>query len=138
MASITDWFKFKSPAQREAESRLYKVWAYPYGDTHKEKIDNLIHEFIPEEDPQISIYNYLVCRQVLYPLDKDTRPALSDEDFLFSYKGIKKKLNPRSKKLVHKYMALVDADLKVSEQLVYPSIEELAVKAQEIKNIVDK
>ena len=65
--AIKDWFTFKSPEQIDAEKQKYKNWAYPYGDIQKEKIDNLIHELIPEEDPKFAIFNYLVCRQTFYP-----------------------------------------------------------------------
>lgn len=137
MGVFDNWFTFKSPQQREYEERMYKLWAYPYGDKQKEILDNLIHEFIDEEDKQFSIYNYLVCRQALYPIDSD-RVELSDEDYINAYKGIKKQLNDISKKLIHKYLAIIEADLNIDEELNYPSIIDLENRSNEIKKLFDK
>ncbi len=134
--AIKDWFTFKSSEQIDAEKLKYKNWAYPYGDMQKEKIDNLIHELIPEEDPKFAVFNYLVCRQTFYPLDFNEIPSISTDDFIAAHNTIKKKFNPLSKKIVYKYMALVEADLKVNEELNYPSIDELRNRAQEIKNLL--
>ena len=134
MGYFDNWFKPKQV--KEEELKKYYEWAYPYGDEHKDKIADLIHSLIPEEDPKFAIYNYLVCRQVLAPTTYEGKYVVQEEQLVPAAKKLKKEYISKGKKAMHKYMALVEADLLIDEQFNYPSLEELENRANEIKAII--
>ena len=127
---------FKTKAQREEETARYYEWAYPYGPKHKEMINDIIHAVVPDEDDKIAIYNYLVCRQEMAPSYYEG-PFIFDRSNSKSVrKKLKKEYNSKGKKDIHKYIALVEADLKVDENLEFPSVDEILKYAEEIKQIL--
>lgn len=131
------WFDnlFKSKEDREKESKAYYAWAYPYGEEHKQKINELLHVYIPEEDEKFVIYNYLVTRQVLAPSLYEGPCTVDLSDFNKKYKKIKNQMISRGKKDIFKYIALVETDLKIDENLNYPSIEEIKARENELVDL---
>ena len=97
--------------------------AYPYGEAHKEKIGALIKEFITDEDDKFAVYNYLVCRQYLAPNTYEGKYVVQDDQFKEMLKKYKKDVISKGKKEMHKYMALVEADLIIDEEFNYPSMK---------------
>ena len=135
MGLLNDLFKTKE--QREEDLNKYYAWAYPYGQEHKERISKLIEEFVSDDDSKFAIYNYLVCRQALAPNIYDGKYIVKEEQFAPAYKKLKKEFVSKGKKNVHKYMALVEADLIIDEEFNYPSLEQLTDRANQIKDIID-
>lgn len=129
---------FKTKEQREEDLKHYYAWAYPFGDEHKVKIEELIHNFVSDEDPKFAVYNYLVTRQQLAPSTYDGKYVVSEDKFKSVIKKLKKDVVSKGKKNMHKYMALVEADLVIDENFNYPSLEQLENRANEIKAIINK
>lgn len=127
---------FKTKQQREEDMDAYYRWAYPYGNEQKDRILEIIKTIFDDEDEKIAVYNYLVCRQ-------EIAPKLYEGPFEFDIvnlnevvKKLKKQYNSKGKKNIHKYIALVEADLKIDESLNYPSIESIIERSEEIKSLI--
>ena len=118
------------------ELDAYYRWAYPYGDTHKEKINDLIKQLLSNEDEKIAIYNYLVARQQLAPSLYEGPVTLDVSTYKDAIKKIKKQYNSKAKKDIIKYVVLVETDLKIDESLNYPSIEEIENRVIELQNLL--
>ena len=129
---------FKTPEQKQQDLKNYYAWAYPYGDEHKSKIEELVHSFVSEDDPKFAMYNYLVCRQALAPSTYEGKYVVPEDQFKPAAKKLKREFVSKGKKTAHKYMALVEADLQIDESLNYPSLEQLENRANEIQAIINK
>lgn len=129
---------FKTKEQRDTDINNYYEWAYPYGEEHKKKIDELVRKFVTDEDPKYAIYNYLVCRQYLAPHRYEGKYVVENDEFIFASKKLKKDYIAKGRKAMHKYMALVEADLMIDENFNYPSLEQLEARANQIKTIINQ
>ena len=136
MGSLMDLFTFKTKKQREREARNFDRWAFPYGLPQREKVESLIKELLPKEDPKAGMAIYLMGRQAYYGSFKDDPEDLAERteaqkmhslDYLLS-----QQLFGRFKKFIPYYKALVLADAQIDETLNYPSVEELRRVAEEL------
>lgn len=135
MSSLFDYiFKSRIPTENELEG--YYRWAYPYGDTHKEKINELISKVLPDEEKEIAIYNYLITRQELAPKLYEGPVKVETETFALALKKLKKQFYSKSKKNIYKYFSLVETDLKIDDNLDYPSVEDIINRAEEIEELL--
>ena len=94
---------FKTKSQQKEELDAYYRWAYPYGDAHKEKINDLIKQLLSNEDEKIAIYNYLVARQQLAPSLYEGPVTLDVSTYKDAIKKIKKQYNSKAK-VAHAYL----------------------------------
>lgn len=129
-----EWFTFKSAKQRAREEKLFARWAFPYGDGQKAKIDAIIKELLPKEDPRSAMAVFLMGRQAYRGSFKDDPEDLAErtkEDQMAALdKMLAQQLFGRYKKFIPYYKVLVLADLDVDETLNYPSVEELRRRAE--------
>lgn len=137
---FADWFAIKSARQREMERRKYEKWAYPYGDAQKDMLLKIIRELLPEEKDSMVMAIYL--------LGKEGYQGHYDEDmeFLQERKEEEKvaqavhKMNPfltgRQKNRIYRYLALIQADGQIDENLNYPTIQQLRQQAQELEKTI--
>ena len=136
MGSIADWFTFKSAKQRAREEKQYARWAFPYGDAQKEKVEKLIRELIPKEDPKAALALFLMGREALRGSFKDDPEDLAERTEKNKMDALDNVLSSqlfgRYKKFVPYYKVLILADLEVDERLNYPSAEELRRRAEEL------
>lgn len=129
-----EWFTFKSAKQRAREEKQFARWAFPYGDGQKAKIDAIIKELLPKEDPRSAMAVFLMGRQAYRGSFKDDPEDLAErtkEDQMAALdKMLAQQLFGRYKKFIPYYKVLVLADLDVDETLNYPSVEELRRRAE--------
>ena len=131
---VGEWFTFKSAKQRAREEKQFARWAFPYGDGQKAKIDAIIKELLPKEDPRSAMAVFLMGRQAYRGSFKDDPEDLAErtaEDQMAALdKMLAQQLFGRYKKFIPYYKVLVLADLDVDETLNYPSVEELRRRAE--------
>ena len=136
MAGIADWFMFKSAKQRAREEKQFARWAFPYGEAQKAKIDKIIRELLPKEDPRSGMAIFLMGREALrgsFQDDPEDLAERTEEDKMAALdKILEQQLFGRYKKFIPYYKALVLADLDVDETLNYPSVEELRCRAEKL------
>lgn len=136
MGSIADWFMFKTAKQRAREEKQFARWAFPYGDAQKEKVNSLIRELLPKEDPKAAMALFLMGKQAYRGSYKDDPEDLAErtqQDQIAALdQMLESQLFGRYKKYTPYYKALVLADLEVDETLNYPSAEELRRRAEEL------
>lgn len=136
MGSIADWFTFKTAKQRARDERNYARWAFPYGDAQREKLDSLIRELMPKEDPKAAMSVFLMGREAYRGSFRDDPEDLAERTEQNKMKALDRTLESqlfgRYKKFIPYYKALVLADLGVDETLQYPSVEELRRSAEEL------
>lgn len=137
---FADWFAIKSARQREMERRKYEKWAYPYGDAQKDMLLKIIRELLPEEKDSMVMAIYLLGKEGYQgPYDED-------KEFLQERKEEEKvaqavhKMNPlltgRQKYRIYRYLALIQADGQIDENLNYPTIQQLRQQAQELEKTI--
>jgi len=156
-------FRIKSKQQRIKEEEEYALWAFPYGESQKEKLSELIKEFLPKISKQIGLASFLTCKE-LY--DKSLESSETDEtsganeesrsdetsgtneasgtdissgtheEAIKKFFVIAKKYN----QLVRTnetpiYLALVLADREIDENCEYPPADEIRTHIQELNDI---
>ncbi len=139
---FSDWFSFKSKAEREREQRAYDRWAFPYGDAQKQKVMDIVRQLLPEEDVKAAMAVYLMGRegyQGSVREDDEVKSARTEERKLErTVYMLGNHLPGRYRKLMSRYIALIQADAAVDETLNYPSVEKLREKAKELDVILRK
>ena len=136
MGSLMDMFTFKTAKQRERDAKKFNRWAFPYGDPQRQKIDELIRELLPKEDPKAAMAVFLMGRQAYRGSFKDDAEDLAERTEERKLRALDyqlaEQLFGRYKKFIPYYKALVLADAKVDETLNYPTVEELRRMAEEL------
>ena len=126
------WVSYKTKAQREKDNKEFNEKIFPYGEKQKEKIEGLLKKLIIAYDSEISVYQYLVCKDLLLR----QKEKLSDEEKIFMInKALRFTMKKKNKADLYRLIALCEVDLIVDESLVYPdpeTIEERAKKLEEI------
>ena len=127
MLGEISWLTWKSRDAQQKELEEYTLWAFPYGDAQREKITTLLHELFPHESESVALVAFLTCKELFTRSYKD--PKLFDFALDSMKKGFKryKKLIP--KKYAPICMALVIADVHISEALLYPSADDIIAES---------
>lgn len=123
------WFETRE--QRQNDVRSYNAIVYPFGENQQLKIESILKELFKNEDLTCVKYNYLICRQEFNLSDLEYRIDKRDYDKLNVL--TKKSFLTKNNAGLEKYLALVEADINISKELNYPSIEELLKRSKEIK-----
>ena len=134
---FADWFAFKSPAQKEKESRMYDRWAFPHGQAQKEKLQKILKELMPQEDAVAAMAVYLIGREGYlgsFRTDPQKLAERTEEKkrSAMDY-ALRENLRGKSKKFLPYYKAVILADARIDRELNYPTIEELQKMAEELK-----
>ena len=123
---------FKSKEQREKERQNLFLSSFPFGEKQKSVLQEILYELVKDEEKTINIYNYLVCKETLI----QNEVKFNDEDIHRAINILSNKLDKKALKNIHKYIALAEYDLSINEDLNYPSIEEINIKADEILRLL--
>ena len=133
---FADWFAFKTPAQRKLESQMFDRWAFPYGLEQREKLQKILMELMPKEDPTAGMAVYLIGSEAYLGSFKADPQKLAERTETRRMNAMDYVLNGqlrgRLKKYLPYYKAMILADANVDENLNYPSIEELKKMAEEL------
>lgn len=130
MRIFGDWFTKDSKEDRAKNIANINATNFVYGENQKEKIKEILKDLIEKEDKEMKLFNYLTCKAEVYKKHNNVQDNIADIVYDFKGKII------GNKKQMYKYLALVEADLKVDESLNYPSIDELNKRAVELKELV--
>jgi len=136
MGGIASWFTFKTAKQRAREEKQFARWAFPYGETQKAKVAEIIRQLMPKEDPRSGMAIFLMGREALrgsFQDDPEDLAERTEEDKMAALdKLLERQLFGQYKKFIPYYKVLILADLDVDETLNYPSVEELRRRAEEL------
>lgn len=133
--SVINWFVIKSRKQREADSRRYDKWAFPYGELQKQTVSEVLKLLLPEEAPQTAMAVYLIGREGYrgsYLADEEDART-EEEKRRDAWYALKKQLPGNHRKKLPRYLALILADAGIDENLHYPSPEALFQSAAELE-----
>jgi len=126
-------FQFKSRKQKEIEEQEYAVWAFPYGDTQRERLCELIRLLYPKASIPIYLAAFLTCKE-LY--ERELKDSESDEETVEKMINVVKDYGQLIRKSeMPMYLALVLADADVDENCEYPSAEEIQAKILELTDM---
>ena len=132
MAGFENWFTFKSAAQRKKEREEYDLRLFPYGEKQRQTIVSILKQLLDHFDGELSLYQYLVCKDILITADDKTISREKIDELTSALRFTMKKKNRDD---LFSYIALCEADLKIGEDLNYPDIRTLKERAQELKKI---
>ena len=123
-------FQWKSNMQVEKEAKAYAQWAFPFGETQKEKLNALFSELKPKEMRTISLVSFLTCKELYENVEEE---AESQDDAIRKFlKLVKNHSSLVKKKDVTMYLAVVLADMEIDEECDYPNVEEFRERIQEL------
>ena len=125
-------FRFRSKKQEQKEREAYAAWAFPYGPAQKEKIRALLTQLLPKEDAAIAMVIFLMGKEAFCDKDgeredDELRNPLRDAAEALQHSGMRVR-----KQHLPLYLALILADSRVDERLLYPEVEELAAMAEQL------
>ena len=133
---FTDWFAFRTKAQKQAEARRYAHWACPYGEEQRQKLTALLAAILPQEGAQLGMTCYLSGREAYHggtqPPDAAADPDTAEEKRIRAAKKLRRLLQGRISKEMALYLALIEADAQIDEQLCYPAPDALLADGDEI------
>ena len=133
---FTDWFAFRTKAQKQAEARQYAHWACPYGEGQRQKLAALLAVILPQEGAQLGMTCYLAGREAYHggtqPPDAATAPDTVAEKRIRAAKKLRRLLQGRVAIEMARYLALIEADAQVDERLCYPTPDALIADGEEL------
>ena len=137
--SLMEFFAIKTPRQRREEERIYGLWAFPYGETQKEKVGDLLKALLPGEDKGMALAIYLMGREGYRNDNPLKEPAEPAGDPLAAAAGALRSVLPRNlRSQIPLYLALIQADAKIDENLGYPAAETLRETAATLQPYIKK
>ena len=113
--------RFETQKEKQERLNTYNLTIFPYGETQKEKIIEILKSLFPKINVQELTYNYIVTKEKI----TNTKIFDLNSDQL---KELIKTLNKAymgKVKNVFAYIVLAYLDLSVDEKLNYPTIEEI-------------
>ena len=126
-------FTWKSKATQQTEIEQYEKWAFPYGETQRENLQNLLLALFPKEDVPSTLVPFLTCKELYEGVLKKQGSRDAAVDTLLNtqkkYKGIIRK------KEMAAYIAVVLADAGIDETCQYPTVEQMQAHIQEIEKL---
>ncbi|MBR4471046.1 MAG: hypothetical protein IKS54_07065 [Erysipelotrichaceae bacterium] len=126
------WVSYKTKAEREKDRKDFNDRIFPYGEKQKEKAEEILKQLIPSFDPEISVYQYLVCKDLLIRQKEE----FSDEEKIHMItKALKFTMKKKNKADLCRMIALCEADLLVDESLNYPDIETIVKRVKKLEEI---
>jgi len=134
---FSDWFTFKSPAQKKRESNMYDRWAFPYGEAQRKKLEQILKALMPKEDPIAGMVVFLIGKEGYLGSFKDDPVELANRTEEKRLRAmdyvLQQQLKGKNKPLIPYYKAMILADAKIDRELNYPTLEELQKTAEELK-----
>ncbi|MCL2426050.1 MAG: hypothetical protein FWD05_06905 [Oscillospiraceae bacterium] len=126
-------FQYKSKNQRDREEHEYAVWAFPYGDTQKEKLCELFKELIRKPYIPMCLTVYLTCKELFeWTLKNSESHEEAINKMINVVKGYEQLLTPAETPL---YLALVLASAEIDENCEYPSADEIRTRIKELEDM---
>ncbi|MCF0121240.1 MAG: hypothetical protein HUJ65_06335 [Oscillospiraceae bacterium] len=130
------WLSWKSKSAQEKESEEYEKWAFPYGQPQRDKIEAILKELLPKEKPQIALIAFLTCKEIFGR--SYTGDGMYDYALKRTKKDVKRYKTFVRKKDAPKYVALAVADVMITSDLEYPSMEKLQRIMDEYEALPDE
>ena len=133
------WLSFKNKKTRERDAREYEEWAFPYGQPQRDKVTQLLGEMFPNEDPSIALVCHLTAKELvsryhdIYDLPEHHDFAV--KNMAKDFKRYKRMFGKGLTRFI--YAALGMADLDITEDLNYPTADELRAKGAELEILFD-
>ena len=125
------WLTFKSKAQRKKEEEAYAAWAFPFGARQQEMVRELLRQLLPKEDTSLAMMHFLLGKEAFCDKDEESqdphRNPLQDAARALRGGGFRCR-----KQDLPVYLALIVADSRVDERLLYPDAAELQAAAQQL------
>jgi len=126
-------FQMKSKKQRDKEEKEYAAWAFPYGDTQREKLTSLMTELVPKALISLSLASFLTCKE-LY--ENTLEESETRENAVNHMINVTKSYNQLIKKdEMPLYLALVLADADIDENCEYPPADEIRERIQKLNDL---
>ena len=129
-------FNFKSKETKDKEQIAYELWAFPYGQEQRSKLDALMHELFPKGRREFLMVGFLTCKE-LY--NKYSEKCETEEKALWYIINEEREQSQIVKKNdLTTFLALVLADKDIDERCEYPSADELRARALEFDSLRNK
>ena len=133
---LLQWFAYRSPRKQKRDSRKYDAWAFPYGDAQRKIIQELLKDLFPKEAPRIAMTRYLIGREGYigdFEEEAEDREAFTREDCLLQAGlRLRNQMNGAVDEEIGRYLALIEADAQIGEDLNYPSADRLRQNGAEL------
>ena len=133
---LLQWFAYRSPRKQKRDYRKYDAWAFPYGDTQQAIIQELLKGLFPKEAPRIAMARYLIGREGYvgdFEEEAEDREGITQETCrLQAGLRLRNQMNGVAGEELGRYLALIEADAQIGEDLNYPSLDQLRQNGTEL------
>ena len=137
MASgVSSWFTWKDKATREREEREYAAWAFPYGQDQRDNLEALLTGVFPSARKPMPLVQFLTCREMYEGALEKTGSCDAAINEMIVARGRYKHII--GKKELPALIAVVLANSEIDERCIYPSVDEVKLRALEIENLLKK
>lgn len=117
-------FDLRSKEDKERDLEVYTNMIFPFGDEHKEKVYNILEELLPKQNQKYLRMHYILLKEAMIGEEK-----LSYEEA--TKKIAKQTLVKTTEELKVLVKALLEIDLTMDENLIYPSATQIRNKSNE-------
>ena len=133
------WLSFKNKKTRERDAKEYEEWAFPFGERQRDAVTAILKELFPREDAAIALICHLTAKELVSRYhDIIDMPEHHDFAIKNMAKDFKKYRHMFGKGVTrYIYAALGMADLDITEDLNYPTAEEIRAKGAELEVLFD-
>jgi len=126
-------FSFKTKETKDKEQIAYELWAFPYGQEQREKLDALMHELNPKGRREFMMVGFLTCKELV---SKYSEKCDTEEKALEYIINVEREQTQIVKKNeLTTMLALVLADKEIDKSCEYPSADEIRARAQELESL---
>ena len=132
---IADWLGIKSREQEEREFQAFSENSFPYGQPQRDKVEELLSQLFPREKKQFTMMLFLLGKQYYHGYglrnEQDYQGYTQEERLNIAAKSLNRQLTGKHRKSLTTYLALIAADARVDENLLYPTVQEILEQAKE-------
>ncbi|MBR6951132.1 MAG: hypothetical protein IKH56_05305 [Oscillospiraceae bacterium] len=134
------WLSFKNKRTRERDAKEYEEWAFPYGQRQRDRITELLAQLFPKEEPSMALVCHLTAKELVSRyhdiIDLPEHHDFAMKNMAKDFKKYRRMFHKSETRFV--YAALGMADLDITEDLNYPTLEELRAKGAELEILFDR
>ena len=134
------WLSWKNKKTRERDAKEYEEWAFPFGQRHREVITEVLKELFPGEDSSIALVCHLTAKELvsryhdIYDLPEHHDFAV--KSMAKDFKKYRRMFRKGDARFIYAALGMIDLD--ITEDLVYPSVEEIRAKGAELEMLFDR
>lgn len=130
-----NFLTWKNKKTRERDAKEYEEWAFPFGAEHREKLTALLKELFPKEDSSVAMVCHLTAKELVSRyigiMDEPEHHDFAVKNLAKDLKKYRRMFRKGNARFI--YATLGRIDLAITEELNYPSVDEILAQAEALE-----